>query len=120
MSKKTAAPSIGLVELPEFGLFDEQGRNRTSSRRGSALISKQVLLANLQGYGYDAQLVNLKKGDYECDYGEVSWGKRTLTKVFVGGDIYALDAKDRDIWGLTCNFSQLRELTCMAIKHLAD
>ncbi|MFM8442478.1 MAG: hypothetical protein ACKN9W_03935, partial [Methylococcus sp.] len=111
--------SIGLLELPELGLFDEQGRNRASVRRGSTLISKQVLLANLQSYGYDAQLVNLKDGDYEGEYGEVTWDGAKLSKVYVGRDIHALDAADHDLWGVTCNFSQHREVACMAISHLA-
>ena len=111
--------SVGLVELPELGLFDQQGRNRASVRRGSTLISKQVLLANLQGYGYNAQLVNLKDGDYEGEYGEVTWGGTKLTKVYVGRNISALDAADYDIWGITCNFSQHREVACMTIRHLA-
>ena len=62
-------PTIGLVELPELGLFDTNGRNRASVRRGSALISKQILMSSLQGYGYDTHLVNLKDGDYEGEYG---------------------------------------------------
>lgn len=111
--------SVGLVELPELGLFDQEGRNRASVRRGSTLISKQVLLANLQGHGYDAQLVNLKDGDYEGEYGEVTWGGSKLTKAYVGRDISALDAADYDVWGVTCNFSQHREVACMVIRHLA-
>lgn len=112
-------PTIGLVELPEMGLFDTQGRNRTSARRGTALISKQVLLASLQGEGYDARLVNMKKGDYEGEYGEALWGKTKLTKVYVGQKIESLDPKEYDIWGITNNFSQHRELACMVITHLA-
>ena len=38
------SPTVGLVELPELGLFDSTGKNRASVRPGTALISKQVLL----------------------------------------------------------------------------
>ncbi|SJM96081.1 radical SAM protein [Crenothrix polyspora] len=116
MMRRTA--TIGLIELPELGLFDSYGRNRASVRRGSTLISKQVLLANLQNYGYDAQLVNLKDGDYEGAYGEVTWGGTKLTKVYVGRNIFELKADEYDIWGVTNNFSQHREVACFTIQHL--
>lgn len=112
--------SIGLVELPELGLFDAWGRNRASVRRRSALISKQVLLACLQGDGYDAQLVNLKDGDHEGEYGTVTWGGMLLTKAYIGRRIESLDASQFDVWGITCNFSQHREVACMAIRHLVS
>ncbi len=89
-------PTIGLVELPELGLFDTNGRNRASVRRGSALISKQILMSSLQGYGYDTHLVNLKDGDYEGEYGEVTWAGTKLTKVYIGRQIEALDRNDYD------------------------
>jgi hypothetical protein len=116
----TPRTTIGLVELPELGLFDTAGRNRASVRRGSALISKQVLLACLQGDGYDARLVNLKDGDEEVDYGVVHWGGQPLTKAYVGLRIDALDPLQFDVWGITCNFSQHREVACMAIRHLTS
>lgn len=56
--------TIGIVELPELGLFDPNGKNLLADRRGTALISKQVLLANLQSAGFDAQLINLRKGEH--------------------------------------------------------
>ena len=120
MTQPQRATSIGLVELPELGLFDAYGRNRASVRRGSALISKQVLLASLQGYGYDAQLVNLKQGEYEGEYGKVIWGGQELTKVYIGREIESLKPEQYDVWGITCNFSQHREVACMTIRHLSQ
>ncbi|MEZ4734815.1 MAG: hypothetical protein R3E79_47590 [Caldilineaceae bacterium] len=114
------SPTVGLVELPELGLFDSNGRNRASGRRGSALISKQILMSSLQGYGYETHLVNMKDGDYEGEYGEVTWGGTKLTKVYIGRQIEALDRNEYDVWGLTNNFSQHREVACMTIKHLAQ
>ena len=58
--------TIGLVELPQLGLFDPEGWNLLAEdTRGDVLISKQVLLASLQTAGFDAQLVDLKNGDYQ-------------------------------------------------------
>lgn len=44
-------PTIGLVELPDFGLIDRKGENwlagiKNKDRKGTVLISKQILLAN--------------------------------------------------------------------------
>jgi hypothetical protein len=55
--------SIGLVEVPALGLYDEEGHNWTALYRRNTLLSKQVLIADLQAGGFDAQLVNLKAGD---------------------------------------------------------
>ena len=49
---------------PRPGLFDPEGRNWTSPYRHRSLISKQVLLADLQAGGFDAQLVNLRDGEH--------------------------------------------------------
>ena len=62
---------IGLVELPILKLIDPTGKNWAEAARYSALLSKQLLLSNLQAGGFDAQLVNLKQGDFEEVYGEV-------------------------------------------------
>ncbi len=113
-------PSVGLVELPELGLFDNNGKNRASVRKGTALISKQVLLADLQAKGFDAQLINLKKGQQEIEYGQVCWGETELAKVYLGTDIKSLDPQAFDVWGLTSNFSQHRELVQLAIQHLSS
>ncbi len=113
-------PTIGLVELPELGIFDPEGKNRASVRKGSALISKQVLLADLQAKGFDAQLINLKQGHEAIEYGKVNWGNTELTKVYLGSNITELDPQAHDVWGITNNFSQHRELAGMTIKHLAS
>ncbi|MFY7802819.1 MAG: radical SAM protein, partial [Limnoraphis robusta] len=55
--------TIGLVEVPALGLYDEEGNNWTALYRKNTLLSKQVLMADLQAGGFDAQLVNLKDGD---------------------------------------------------------
>ncbi len=113
-------PTVGLVELPELGLFDSEGKNRASGRKGSALISKQVLLADLQAKGFDAQLVNLKSGNDQVEYGKVIWGGDELTKVYLGNRITNLDPQAYDVWGVTSNFSQYREVVAMTIQHLAS
>lgn len=113
-------PTVGLVELPELGLFDSEGKNRASIRKGSALISKQVLLADLRAKGFDAQLVNLKQGNDEVEYGKVFWGGDELSKVYLGAKITDLDPRAYDVWGITNNFSQHREVACMAIRHLTS
>lgn len=112
--------SVGLVELPELGLFDFEGKNRASVRKGTALISKQVLLADLQEKGFDAQLINLKKGNDEVEYGKVSWGETDLSKVYLGTRITDIDPQSHDVWGITSNFSQHRELVQMAIQHFSS
>ena len=43
-----------------------------------------------------------------------------LTKAYVGLRIDALDPLQFDVWGITCNFSQHREVACMAIRHLTS
>jgi hypothetical protein len=54
-------PTIGLIEVPATGLYDAEGNNWTSLYRHRSLISKQVLIADLQAGGFDARLVNLRK-----------------------------------------------------------
>jgi hypothetical protein len=44
-------------------------------------VSKQILLSNLQAGGFDAQLVNLRIGQEEEEYGSISWKNRPLSKV---------------------------------------
>ena len=57
-------PTIGLIEVPATGLYDADGKNWTSLYRNRSLISKQVLIADLQAGGFDARLVNPRDGDY--------------------------------------------------------
>lgn len=110
--------SVGLVELPEIGLFDPFGSNRASVRKGSALISKQVLMASLEAGGFDVRLYNLKRGDDEEPYGEVVWKGVKLTKVSMGVKLGSVPPAECDVWGLTSNFSQHRNVACMLIRHL--
>lgn len=113
------APTIGLVEVPTLGLYDPQGKNWTPMFRRNPLLSKQVLLAHLQAGGFDARLVNLKDGDYREEFGRTPWKGSTLTKVYVGKKIGDLDPSAFDAWGVTANFMQEREISCMAIEHLS-
>lgn len=112
--------SIGLIEVPATGLFDPDGRNWTSLYRHRSLISKQVLLADLQAGGFDAQLVNLRDGEHRQEFGELLWKGMVLRKILVGGDIHALDPCAFDAWGITVNFSQDRQVSCLLIQHLAQ
>ena len=117
--KSYKAPTIGLIEVPATGLYDAEDKNWTSLYRHRSLISKQVLLADLQAGGFDARLVNLRDGDYSAEFGQILWKGMTLKKTFVGGDIYALDPQAFDAWGVTVNFSQDRQVSCLIIEHLA-
>ncbi len=121
----TSQTTIGLVELPDFGLINPKGENwlagiRNKDQKGTALISKQILLANLQANGFDAQLVNLRDGDYQREFGSVIWKGTEWSKVYLGRDIYSLDPLMYDVWGVTNNFSQFREIAVITIKHLAS
>jgi len=116
----TQKSTIGLIELPELGLFDSKGNNWLSLDRGNALISKQVLLSNLQAAGFDPQLVNLNRGDYQEEFGTATWGNTQFTKVYLGGKITNLDPSAYEAWGVTNNFAQFREIACLTIKHLAS
>ncbi|MCI5144345.1 MAG: hypothetical protein D3923_02180 [Candidatus Electrothrix sp. AR3] len=106
---------------PEYGLLDSNGKNWLGhSYQDNVLISKQILLASLRGEGFDAQLVNLNQGDYVHEIGKMHWGDSDFTKVYIGAKIDDTDASAFDAWGVTNNFSQNREITCMTIKHLAS
>lgn len=112
--------SIGLVELPARKLIDSKGRNWTEFFKCNALPSKQVLLAHLQGVGFDAQLVDLRKGEYEEEYGSLIWRGMRLSKRYNGTLITSLDPQAYDAWGVTSNFMGSRQLALMVIKHLAS
>ncbi len=114
------APAIGLIEVPALGLYDPDGHNWTALYRRNTLLSKQVLIADLQAGGFDAQLVNLKDGDACEPFGEVIWKGMTLTKTYVGRNIFALDPEAYDAWGVTVNYTQERQVACMVISHLAS
>lgn len=110
--------SVGVIELPEIALYDPFGSNRATVRKGSALISKQVLMANLEAGGYDVHLYNLKQGSDEVDYGEVLWKNVRLTKMYLGQRIQNIAPDECDVWGITSNFSQHRNVACLLIRHL--
>ena len=115
----TKTPTIGLIEVPALGLYDPDGNNWTALYRKNVLISKQVLLADLQEGGFDAQLVNLKAGDNQEPFGEVIWKDMKLTKAYVGRRIFDLDPEAYDAWGVTVNFTQERQVACLVITHLS-
>ncbi len=117
MSSRTKI-TVGLVELPEIALYDPFGSNRATIRKGSALISKQVLMANLIAGGFDVRLYNMKRGDAEEPYGEVTWNGVQLTKVSVGKPLASISPTECDVWGLTSNFSQHRNVARLLIQHL--
>lgn len=112
--------TVGLVELPVLKLVDPNGKNWNSVRRLASLISKQILISNLQGGGFNAQLVNMKDDTYQEKYGEITWKGRKLDKIYVGRKITDLDPHCYDAWGVTINFTQEREIACMVVKHLAS
>jgi len=116
---KTA--TIGVVEIPDLGLIDQEGKDwLTHNSKGAILVSKQVLLASLQGAGFETHLHDLGNGDYQEEYGKVNWGDTQFTKICIGGKIDDLDPLAYNAWGVTNNFSQTRETACLTIKHLAS
>lgn len=114
------APRIGLVELPALKLVDPEGKNWTEFYKNTVLPSKQILLANLRAGGFNAQLVDLRKGDWEEEYGTVTWRDMTLSKRYCGTRISSLDPQSFDAWGVTNNFMQNRSIALMVIRHLAS
>ncbi|MGB7059176.1 MAG: radical SAM protein [Geitlerinemataceae cyanobacterium] len=114
------APSIGLVEVPEVDLRASNGVNWHNLSQGIPMISKQILISQLQSGGFDAQLVNLRDGDEEEEYDQVEWGGQTLKKILVGEKISSVDPDGYDSWGVTINFTRQRESACKTIEHLAS
>ncbi|WP_308253736.1 hypothetical protein [Geminocystis sp. GBBB08] len=110
---------LGLLELPDFRLLDSTGNRLNISQIGLPLISKQILLSQLQSGGFDPQLVNLKLGNDSEEFGVVEWRGMNLSKGYVGTKISTLDPNSYDAWGVTNNFSEYRELALLAIAHLA-
>ncbi|HLO48205.1 MAG TPA: radical SAM protein [Kamptonema sp.] len=120
MPKDDIAPTIGLVELPHHQLIDADGISYSTPSIGMPLISKQVLLASLQAGGFDAQLVNLQAGNESEEYGTVTWREKALTKKYAGTKISNLDPEAYDVWGVTSNFTEYRDLALKVVKYLAD
>ncbi len=52
ITKSETTPTIGLIEVPATGLYDAEGKNWTSLYRHRSLISKQVLIPDLQAGGW--------------------------------------------------------------------
>jgi radical SAM superfamily enzyme YgiQ (UPF0313 family) len=117
-------PSIGLVELPSFGLFTAQTQQSplfsNIANKGYPLVSKQILLSNLRASGFNAELINLKQGNYQEEFGKVTWRDTEYSKVYLGGKIQDIDPSAYDVWGVTNNFVQDREIACLTIKHLVS
>jgi len=111
---------IGLIEVPTLGLFDPSGNNWTPMFRGNPLLSKQLLMAQLEDAGYDVHLYNLKNGDYQEEIGSVVWKNMPLIKAYVGRSIHAVDAAECDIWGVTANYMQEREVALICVRHFAS
>lgn len=114
-------PTIGVVEIPDLGLIDQEGKDwLTHNAKGATLVSKQVLLSSLQSAGFHTQLHNLGEGDYQEAYGKVKWGEIEFTKIYIGKKVNDLDPLTHDAWAITNNFSQTRETACLTITHLAS
>ena len=119
ISQKTS--TIGVVELPSIRLFDAERKNHFSYINETLpLVSKQILIPNLQTAGFDAKLVNLKLGHYEEEIGKITWLGTEYSKVYYGGRIKNIDPLAYDAWGVTSNFFHYREIAEMTIKHLAS
>jgi len=119
ISQKTS--TIGVVELPSLGLFDTEKKNHLSyAIKTLPLVGKQILLSNLQAAGFDAKLINLKPGDYEEEFGKITWLGTEYSKVYYGSKIKDVDPLAYDAWGVTGHFFQYREIAEMTIKHLAS
>lgn len=110
---------ISLIELPALKLLDEEGHNWTALRKHEPLGSKQILAAHLAEGGFDVEIANLKLQDRETEMGEVRWRDKRFTKVAVGQPWTELDPQDAEVWGLTVNYLQEREVACQIIRHLA-
>jgi hypothetical protein len=118
-SRATKPLRVALVELPAIKLCDDTGRNWTALRRTEPLVSKQILLAQLLASGYEASLVNLKDSEREHVYGTVEWRGQTLRKITVGRQVEeCYGAEQVDVWGLTVNYMQERDIACDVIRQL--
>lgn len=110
---------VGVIELPAIKLVDPDGRNWTALRRKEPLVSKQILIPQLQEGDYDVQLINLKNGDEEWEVGTITWRDKNLTKRLVG-KTFDLDPRSMDVWGITINYIQEREPACSLIRQISE
>lgn len=111
---------IGLIELPAIKLVDDTGKNWTALRRKEPLVSKQILIPQIQQAGFLTELINLKVGEEEIVFGEVTWRQMRLSKVLIGRVLHIEDYPDVDAWAITINYAQEREPACLLIKQLLD
>lgn len=110
---------IKMIEIPALKLLDEKGHNWTALRRREPLVSKQIVIPQLMAGGFEVEMVNLKAGTKEIEYGTVNWRDKQLTKVEVGREL-SEDPASADMWAVTINYIQERESACMLIKQLSD
>ena len=110
---------VGLIELPAPKLLDPDGNNWTALRQHEPLGGKQILAGSLCTR-FDVELVNLKMGDDSVEMGEVEWRGMRLKKKAVGVSWRTLDPARYDVWGVTTNYLQEREIACAIISHLAS
>lgn len=110
---------IGLIELPMMALRDSADSNWTTFRQGEPLVSKLILAGSLQEH-YDVDIVDLKNGNERIDLGPITWNDTTYRKFAIGRDWLSLRADAYDVWGVSCNFLQYREIACRVIRHVAS
>lgn len=89
-------------------------------RKFEPIISKQILISNLQAGGFQTKFINLRDGDYVENYGRITWRGIELTKNYVGLDIKSVDPESCEVWWITVNFTLYREIAMMLLKHLAS
>ncbi len=109
---------IKVIELQAIKLVDTKDKNWTALRQREPLVSKQILIPLLLAGGFDVEMINLKDGNEEIEYGTVIWRDMKLTKVLVGSSL-DVDPCSADVWAVTINYIQEREPACMIIRQLS-
>jgi len=109
---------VGLIEAPQVRLYDPEGNQWTSSYH-DFLGSKQIIIGLLMDAGYRVLLYNLRTEDIGVELGEVSWCDINMRKVAWGGDWRLINPYDCNVWGITSNFYQEREVVCKIISYLS-
>lgn len=112
--------TIGLIDLPALKLLDEDGANWTAFRRDDPLGGKQIVAGSLEHDGHDVRIVNLKAGHGEVETGRVRWNGKRLTKLAVGTPVREIDPDGADLWGVTVNYLQERDVARAVVAHLAS
>lgn len=110
---------IGLIEPPSLPLIDPEGKNWGRFKSDTGLGSWQILAGSLLSAGYQVDLINLKQGREKIFIGETAWRNMRLEKIAWGTDWRTLDAKSRDVWGISVNFLVDREIVCKIIEYLS-